>query len=314
MNDFDVFEMCFFEDIESWFSADIACCDNCYDDFLSIWSRAYYANDCEFQKNSIDLDCFYSGSRLQQFYTKEEFDYYVTQISCSRCGDSLKGNIWAYELPFNVIPNFEQTIIEIGKIACFTPFLLLKHNFCQEVFSTIQKLGNVTQPFVYNSSLFRARIKQGNPLKQLSDFDFPPKNYVTEGRYNHAGNSVLYLASDIETCKAEMNNKECLAIEFVLSSPIKILNLSESFEHELESDLLDNLVYSALISAKQSDDGWDKPHYIFSRFIADCAKYSGFDAIKYPSTKRTADNFNLVLINNSLTLESCSKVISYHDI
>lgn len=314
MNNLDVFEMYFLRDLEKWFNVDIACCDNCYDDFLSIWCRAYSDNDCEFQKNGIDLDSFYSGSYLQQHYTKNEFDYYITQISCPRCGEYLKWNIWAYELPFNVLPDFEAMVVEIGEIARLTPFLLLKHEFCQEVFLLIKELGNITPLVTYDSSLFRARTKKDNPFKRLSDFDFPPKYCVKEGRYNHAGNSVLYLASDIATCKAEMNNEECLAIEFVLSSPIKILNLSEPSAYGFQSDLLDNLVYSALISAKQGDDGWHKPHYIFSRFIADCAKSSGFDAIKYPSTKRTSNNFNLVLINDSLTLESSSKCLLYHDI
>ena len=48
------------------------------------------------------------------------------------------------------------------------------------------------------------------------------------------------------------------------------------------------------MSKEISTNGYDKPAYIFSRFIADCAKSAKFDAIKYPSTKKLKDNFNLV--------------------
>lgn len=48
--------------------------------------------------------------------------------------------------------------------------------------------------------------------------------------------------------------------------------------------------------------------YIFSRFISDCAKYSGFDAIKYPSTRTSDDSYNLVILNNELSLQNSSTV------
>ncbi len=35
--DFDGFEEWFYHDIEKAFSADIACCDRCYADFLAMW-------------------------------------------------------------------------------------------------------------------------------------------------------------------------------------------------------------------------------------------------------------------------------------
>lgn len=38
------FDELFYRDLESWFSSDIACCDNCYDDFLENWPHAYAAD------------------------------------------------------------------------------------------------------------------------------------------------------------------------------------------------------------------------------------------------------------------------------
>ena len=45
----EIFEEYFEHAIESGFSADIACCDACYDEFLSLWPHVYSANDSEFQ-------------------------------------------------------------------------------------------------------------------------------------------------------------------------------------------------------------------------------------------------------------------------
>mgnify|MGYP000247562826 CR=1 FL=1 len=42
---------------------------------------------------------------------------------------------------------------------------------------------------------------------------------------------------------------------------------------------------SALLIAPRTGEGWVKRQYLFSRFVADCARSAGFDAIRYGSTK-----------------------------
>lgn len=308
------FEEWFHRDLEKWFSADIACCDHCYDDFLSNWPHAYSADDCDFQTQGIDLNSFYSGSYLREHYSKAEFDHFIAQIPCPRCGTPLCWNIWPYNLPFNVPRDFESTICQVSTLARTTPFLLLEHDFCQKVLSSIRDLSNAVAPAQFDASLFRARSIAANELPQcIETFDFPPAKFVQEGRYNHAGSPVLYLASDKETCQIELRNSPCLILEFKLLPSIRILDLTDPFSaHEDHADLLNCLVYSALVSAKQSDDGWHKPHYIASRFVADCARAAGFDAIKYPSTRRVDKNFNLVLVNASITLASSTRAVAYH--
>jgi hypothetical protein len=155
----------------------------------------------------------------------------------------------------------------------------------------------------------------------LSDFNFPPKEVVKEGRYNHAGIPVLYLASDAKTCYYEMREIPCTIVELEIHKRLKILDFVEFDEStDDRTDTLKALVYSALISSKQDDEGWHKPKYIFSRFVADCAKYVGFDGIKYPSTRELRDNYNLVILNSSLSLlKNCEikkfiKVTSAKDI
>ena len=65
------FEDLFFEELESWFSADIACCDACYDDFVDQWP-AIYLRDIEFQTSGTPLNVFYDGSDLRELFTEDE--------------------------------------------------------------------------------------------------------------------------------------------------------------------------------------------------------------------------------------------------
>lgn len=314
--DFDSFEVCFYRDLEKGFSADIACCDQCRSDFLSMWPYADHADDRDFDTTGIDLDTCYSGSYLRDQYTEAEFKEFTRQLRCPRCDRPLNSKIWLYNFPFDVPPDFERKIREINAIAESTPFLLLEHRFCREVLLSIRELSGVVQNSRIETSLFRGRRTEAFDLPQsVETFDSPSRNHVEEGRYNHAGHPVLYLASDKETCKAELRDAACLVLEFELLRPIMVLDLIDPFEsHEAHADLLNSLVYSALVSAKQSDTGWHKPHYTVSRFVADCARASGFDAIKYPSTRRSGRNFNLVLVNSTIRLAADARIISYHQL
>lgn len=207
-----------------------------------------------------------------------------------------------------------MTIREVSQLASSTPFLLLENEFCKQVLAAVRDIGKSASPKLLDQPLFRARsASPAPPLQSIDSFDFPPAAFISEGRYNHAGAPVLYLASDKETCQAELRDSACLVIEFTLIAPVRILDLTDPYKaHQEHSDLLNSLAYSALVSAKQRDDGWHKPHYVVSRFVADCARSAGFDAIKYPSTRKTMTNFNLVLVNSSKPLASCAQVIAYH--
>jgi len=297
----------FYDAVESWFTADIACCDSCHDEFVALWPHAYSANDGEFQRSCIDLNLFYEGSRLKELYSKGDYDEYIKDMTCPRCGNKLGPYMWPYELPFDVDPDFENTITDIAILADQTPFLILSHDFAQEVYNTLRRIGSSLDTTVLRGSLWRARLKSTrNPTipEELTEFDRPPRNYASEGRYNHAGNPVLYLASDLNTCFEEMQQSPCVVAELSFDTSLKILDLVNPIESHPESaDELQSLVYSALLSAKQSSAGLHKPHYIFSRFITDCARASGIQAIKYFSTRIVESNYNLVIVDPEVRLE-----------
>lgn len=305
------FADCFNENLDSWFSRDIACCDECYDDFIKHWPHAYSADEAEFQRSSIDLELFYEGSRLRDSYTKEQFYKFLPLVPCPRCGSTLQYNIWPYTFPFDIVDDFEDKMKEIGTLSQSTPYLLLEHPFAKEVYNAITDISKETKSKSLNYTLHRGRSQSS--LKNSNDiheFDFPPNSVVQEGRYNHAGTPVLYLASDPKTCFHELRETPCIIAEIQITEKVKILDLTDADgSHRKHSDLLNTLIYSALMSAKQDDFGWHKPKYVFSRFISDCAKSAGFDAIRYPSTRTEDENFNIVILNQNLSLEKSSALI-----
>lgn len=304
-----VFEEIFLHEVESWFSQDIGCCDSCYDDFIAKWPYAYSVDDAKFQCNSIGLDSFYSGSRLSEYYSKKEYDRLLPSILCPNCGESLTHNIWPYELPFDPPDDYEQTLEQIAERAVTTPFLLLEHPFCAKVRGVVQSLFRTTKKTASSDYFARGRSLPRKYKPTLRDFDFPPADKVPEGRYNHAGDPVLYLASSEEVCRAEMREAKSLCIaRFRFPVELRILDLMNPHEQDGEqAKTLSFIVFSALLSARSKDRGYERPEYVFSRFLKDCALSAGFDAIRYPSTRMGDAKSNLVVINRAFSLARYAK-------
>lgn len=315
MTEFDWFAECFFADLDSAYTADIVCCDDCYSDFISYWPGVTIVNNSEFERSCIPLFAFYSTSKtLSGLYSERQFKRYIKRIRCQRCGKQLSSNIWVYNFPFDIPKNFEEQLVEIAEIANSFPFLLLSHDLAMNSFQAISEVSKSISPAPLPTSLFRARsIVGAQPIKMdVSEFDFPPRNVVHEGRYNHAGCPVLYLSSDSDTCYQEMRCQQCLIAEIEFNIKVKTLDLTILNEtYNGYSDVLMPIVYSMLLSAKQEENGWYKPKYVFSRFISDCAKKVGIQAIKYPSTRITKSNFNIVLLDSSISLKKYGIVKRY---
>lgn len=96
-----------------------------------------------------------------------------------------------------------------------------------------------------------------------------------------------------------------------MDGALKVLDLATPYDsHEDHSDLLNALAFSALLSTPQDGTGYKKPAYVFSRFVADCARSAGFDAIRYPSTRASAKSYNLVILNVGFSIGKRSRLIS----
>jgi len=218
-----VFEEMVYADLERAFDSGIVCCDECRDDFLEYWPWADKADDYEFQKRGIDLQWFYNGGRIRNIWSEEEYWSLMAQLRCPRCEAPLTERIWAFELPFDA-RDLEDRINEVSELAKLTPFLLLENEFCRDVYSAIKAAAkNVTAANI-KQAMYRARAQTSMPKRMVSEFDFPPPRFVGEGRYNHAGSPVLYLASDLETCIKEMRNASSLTLKFELTCPLIVFD------------------------------------------------------------------------------------------
>lgn len=299
-----LFEESFYHDLESWFSSDIACCDKCYDEFVSRWPGTYL-RDIRFQRQSIELRSFYSGSQsCRASYTEGEFLKYIKIIKCPECSAPLDSIIWPYNHQFEVPQDFE----EIADIAQKTPFLVLGHPFAKNVYEIIQESFQNNAIIPAGSRYYRGRYQHEIGALLTTEFEIPPAEKTKEGRYNHAGIPVIYLGSDIKTCHVELGQKESIYVaEILIKRDISVLDLNGLYDDFKANEILLALINSSFLSAPKKTEGWNNPQYVFSRFVADCAKAAGYDSIKYPTTK-SSKGHNIVIVNNDCPLTGYAEI------
>jgi RES domain-containing protein len=153
---------------------------------------------------------------------------------------------------------------------------------------------------VRDDLLYRARtIKDGRELRS-NDFlaPDPTKVAVGEGRFNHQGQSVLYLASDADGAVIEIVKEDEMRAwiqAFRVKGLTRILDLSadETWAEEGLPLLIFGLLHTGpLREYADRSQGW-KPEYLIPRYIADCAKEKGFEGIRFKSVRHTGVNYVL---------------------
>ena len=307
----DGFSTLFYEELDSWFTADIACCDACYDAYRKAWPGLAVSG--KFQEGGIPLTCFHSGSSMGEIYTEEEFLDLCRKMGCPVCGEPLEHNIWVFNPDFDIPKDFVTKMEELASLSTKTPFLALRHPLARQVLREVRKLAANIPDGVMNQDLFRAR-----PIgtqREASKFLAPPAAKCHEGRYNHAGRPVLYLASSAELAHAEIGEPKegCFVATLTLGTPLKVLDLASE---ALPSDMLQAITASALLSTPTEKEGWEKPEYTFSRFVADCAMNAGFTALRYPSAApyiTRPEGFNLALFRSGHDWKDVAEIGSINE-
>ncbi|MEQ8743957.1 RES family NAD+ phosphorylase [Parasphingorhabdus sp.] len=299
--DIDLFNDSFSDEIDSAFSSSICCCDLCYDCFRTNWPDVAF-REMEFQKNSMEVSWVLENSRIPGFYSPTELSTLSHFVRCVRCEQFVPHNIWIYEHKFSDAEEIETAINELLIIGNTTPFLLLNHEFAQQVFKEISEAAASPRRLKADRSLFRARVavdvaNLNQTINAIATYAPPPAQFVGEGRFNHAGTPMLYLASAPEVAAAEIGipGETCHVAELKLLQDIVVLDLVDLDEDSPDFQLMQALASSALLSAPNSGSGWLKKQYVFSRFVGDCARAAGFDAIRYGSTKNV-NGSNIVLL------------------
>jgi hypothetical protein len=288
-------------DIDSWYGSSLACCDACFDEYVAKWPLAYTKKD-GLQYTAIPADAFYSGSRrVQSVVTKQQFEKLLPHIACPNCGRPLGPNLFSFELPFDP-RDFEEDLVALGALAKNTPFLVLTNRFAQQIRAEIFRLSSDVKSIHPEGQFFRGRVI-GLSAAHRKDFGPPPPSETKEGRYNHAGRPALYLANNQTTCWEECRrpHRDFSVASFEFKRPIKILDLSEPEEM---TEVIAALMYSNLTAAPSDGNGWNRPEYVLTRFVGDCARMAGVDAIRYLST-RIGSGVNLVFLDGA----NCSKFL-----
>lgn len=123
---------------------------------------------------------------------------------------------------------------------------------------------------------------------------------IAEGRFNHYGQRVFYLANSAEGAAYESLEKpgDVWIQKFRIKKAINILDLTvDPVREEIQSSNLLNfgLLFGEFLSVPvERNEGW-KPDYFIPRFIADCAKKAGFNGIKYRSSRYRKQNLILFI-------------------
>lgn len=301
-DDVDTFNDLLSDEVDSAFTSSLCCCDCCYDDFRSHWPHVTF-REMEFQKQSMSSTWLVDHSRLPDVYTPAEISTLRWLVTCPRCLAKGPTNVWAYEHKFSDVKEIEKSIDELLALGDRTPFLLLEHAFSRQVLATIRTLAGEVEKTNLEYPVYRARLtdsahKHRQSPSELTTYAAPPAHVVEEGRFNHAGRPLLYLASSLTTAVAEITSgsKACYVGKLRLLQPLRILDLVDVEDAQPGHEIIEAMAHSALVSAPRTGVGWIKRQYIFSRFVADCAIAAGFDAIRYGSTKE-ADGWNYVLLN-----------------
>lgn len=297
----NIFNEILSNEVDSRFSSSLCCCDCCFDDFVGHWPEVSF-REAEFQEQSMEPRWLVDYSRLPGLYTLAEISTLRELVQCPRCSVYGPHNVWVYEHKFSGSEEIEVEIDELLTLGMRTPFLMLEHPFSKRVLAEVKSQAQEQTAAALGVPLFRARqkgdvLRLGQKEDTLETYGAPPAERTGEGRFNHAGIPMLYLASSAETAAAELGipGAECVIGELSIKAPLKVFDLFELDEDAPAYELLLALRSSALLLAPRTGEGWLKREYVFSRFVADCARSAGFDAIRYGSTKQ-ANGHNYVLL------------------
>ncbi|MCK1463079.1 RES family NAD+ phosphorylase [Bradyrhizobium sp. 2] len=304
----DIFEEYFDRDLEYYFTSRISCCEHCYDDFCREWPGTA-SRDQNFRKSGMEIGYFLDQSRIQDDFYPEEIAFFSKNLKCPNCHAALEGTFYIFEHSF-VAEDFD--LKSIADLARTAPFLLLSHPFAEQVFEVIKRKFDIAETLPVKAIWYRGRMARdvlSSPT--LSDFGPPPAAKVAEGRYNHAGHAMLYLADSLKTVQGEMRVSEPIAVATIeLDFPCKVLDLMISDDVGGDDDeVIQCLARSTLCAAPRKSDGWDRPEYVFTRFVADCARHTGFGAIRYGSVQHS-EGANVVILDPPLEFGSIARLVT----
>jgi hypothetical protein len=228
-------------------------------------------------------------------------------VRCQCCGDShelwdevgvkSQGELRYEQLMEEWYEKHSYRLEEFDSFLQKYPYLGAAHDFGKELRAGV---GSFPSKTVKGELYFRARRIDSGRAYTLEDFipPDPAKFSVGEGRYNHAGQSVMYLADDKEGAAIEcvrQGESRAWVHGFRIRQVDKILDLSdeETWADESMPLLAFGLMHSGAVRQYADRSNSWKPQYFVPRFIADCAREAGFNGILFKSVRHWSSNLVL---------------------
>lgn len=276
-------------------------CPNCqpYDggDYVWIWGKKTTLNDI-----------FYDLNVPEKY--REDIS---AHISCGTCGTSGfdQWDTVGTEDNYDILRKKHLRLSErkygkqVNKLQEYLekyPLLTMKAPLGRTIYKEITQRNPPTCSV--QGTWYRTRPVTEAKTYQLEDMKAPPIGCAGDGRYNHAGQSILYLAEDLETSMREaVNDLEESTLVWtqkyqleIISNILDLTNDWDNYDPSTSSAIV-ALLSSRILCRKVSDreSKW-KPEYFITRYIADCARSAKFNGIKYDSTRGYGSN--IVLFNH----------------
>ena len=188
------------------------------------------------------------------------------------------------------------------------PFLGYKHEVGIEIAKGIKDLNVIA---LEDQTFYRARFPTDGNIFTTQDMLPPNPKYVpiSEGRFNHYGQSHWYIGDSVQLCGAECTHLKDSALWFQkieIQKANGILDLTEEYistfyspnnNHNLSITVAALLLSGVLTKTQKIKGSW-KPEYFITRFIADICKEQGINGIMYPSSVYPSGK-NLVIFDIS---------------
>lgn len=254
----------------------------------------------------IELSDLLSELRIPEKY----HDELSQRLRCPACGSEVNlysdvGQISEHERLYEEKVNrinalYQDEIADFQKHLERLPYLGLAHRIGKRIQKEVDKLKRIE---IVEETWFRARTISSSTVFTRDDMKAPSQEKVTigEGRYNHYGQSHLYLGESEDTCIREICHDAdaiCWMQKITITGIANILDISQllySYEPEELPIVFSALLYTdRLVKSPSYGHSW-KPEYLIPRFVADVAKSEGYSGIKYPSA--VASGANLVLFS-----------------
>lgn len=237
-------------------------------------------------------------------------ELFARNLSC-RCGTSdfypfsEIGLKTKYEIELD--RHFEFAKRKYGKPLSEFKNLIIKHPFlsldCKIARDIKKEIEAKKLPVeTVSGEFYRCRKVENDIAFETKDLMLAPIGIPKEGRFNHSGQSHLYLSKEKDTAKAEiLGDTEKSRLVWIQKIDIKkpienILDLTFDWTMMTLSThaLLIALHTGGYLSCIKDNEGNWRPDYFITRFIMDCAKKAGYNGIKYESARSyTGDNIVL---------------------